>query len=492
MGIIIKQSIRASIFSYLGAIIGFINVLWLYPYFLEADQIGLLGLIQSSAYLLATFGQVGMGATLVRFFPQYKHEKGFIGLILIISNMGFVVLLGISLLFQEQITAYFSAESAMFVEYLQLAVIVTYLLMLFQVLEAYCRSILEIGMPTFLRDIGLRSLTTIAIILYGFQVISFHSLVWSLMLTYGLTTLFLFAYLRYAKNMRLSFQTSFISKQKLKSLFNFGFYTLLGAGGTQIILQIDRIMISGIKGLEDTGIYTIAFFIGTVIELPKRAITQLSMSLLSQNFKNGDIMAVKKLYRQTSINLFIIGGLLLLGIWCNLDNVYHFIPKGQLYQKGFYVVLFIGLGKLSDMLFGANGEIIVMSKYYRFNVLAVITLAIMTVVFNQLLIPQLGIEGAALASLLAMLIFNLVKYIFVWVKLGMQPFTVKTLILAGILALSYFAQSLLPQLETVIIDLVLRSVLISVLFLIPLYFLKISNEVNQLVDSTFKKILRIK
>ena len=410
MGIIIKQSIRASIFSYLGAIIGFVNVLWLYPYFLEADQIGLLGLIQSSAYLLATFGQVGMGATLVKFFPEYKHEKGFVGLILIISNVGFVALLGISLLFQEHIIAYFVTESAMFVEYLQLAVIVTYLLMLFQVLEAYCRSILDIVMPTFLRDIGLRSLTTIAIILYGFQVISFNSLVWSLLLTYGLTTLSLLIYLRLAKKMPLSFQTGFISKKNLKGLLNFGFYTLLGAGGTQIILQIDRIMISGIKGLEDTGIYTIAFFIGTVIELPKRAITQLSMSLLSQNFKNGDMASVKKLYQQTSINLFIIGGLLLLGIWCNLDNVYHFVPNGELYQKGFYVVLFIGLGKLSDMLFGANGEIIVMSKHYRFNVLAVLTLAIMTIVFNQLLIPQLGIEGAALASLLAMSLFNLVKY----------------------------------------------------------------------------------
>ena len=412
MGVIIRQSIKASIFSFSGAIIGYINVLWLYPYFLKANQIGLLGLIQSSAYLLATFSQVGMNSTFVKFFPELKHKKGFMGAILLIAHFGFIALVILCLVFQSIIISFFTKKSILFIEYFQLALIITYLLVLFQVLEAYCRSILEIGMPTFLRDIGIRTLTTLSIIFYGFQLISFHWLIWSLALIYGLTSLILFLYLKWKKGLQISLNFSFINKEQLQSILNFGFYTLLGAGGTQIILQIDRIMVSGSLGLTDTGIYTIAFFIGTVIELPKRAIAQLSMSLLSQNFKAGDMEAVKKLYAQTSVNQFIIGSLLLLGIWCNLDNVYHFLPNNEIYQKGFYVVLFIGLGKLSDMLFGANGEIIVMSKYYRFNVVAVLSLALLTIVFNQWLILVYGIEGAALASLLTMTLFNLSKYFF--------------------------------------------------------------------------------
>ena len=482
MGIIIKQSIRASFFSYLGALIGCLNLLWFYPYYLEAKQVGLLGLVQSSAYLLATFGQVGMGSTLVKFFPEFKKEKGFTSLILVISHLGFLVLVGVCLFFQEQIIGYFSQESELFIGYFQLTLIVTYLLMLFQILESYCRSILDIAMPTFLRDIGLRLLTTLSILCYGLQYISFKQLVWSLTGIYGLISLVLLAYLIIWKKMSINFKLQFLSQKKLRSLINFGAFSLLGAGGTQIILQIDRIMVSGIKGLEDTGIYTIAFFIGTVIELPKRAITQLSMSLLAQKFKNGDMMAVKKLYRQTSINLFVIGSFLLVGIWCNLENIYYFVPNGTLYEKGFYVVLFIGLGKLSDMLFGANGEIIVMSKYYRFNVIAVITLAILTIIFNQWLIPMLGIRGAALASLLAMLIFNIIKYLFVWTKLHMQPFTFKTLVLLGIIVWTYLGQSLLPSLDKEWLDLLMRSSLITALFVTPLYLLKISEEVNSLLD----------
>ena len=492
MGIVINQSIRASIFSYLGVVIGYVNVLWLYPFFLEANEIGLFRIIQSSAYLLATFGQFGMGATFVKFFPQYKKEKGFLPLALLISTVGYLLLLSICLVFESSIAGYFSKESPFFVEYFQVSLLITYLIILFQLLEAYCRSILDIRMPTILRDIGLRGLTMAFVLLYGFQLISFNALVWSFAMSFLLVAAYLLFYVLFIKKAKIAFNFTFLTRPGLKEMMTFGAFALLGAGGTQIILQIDSIMVSGLLGLDETGIYTIAFFIGTVIELPRRAIAQLSMSLLAENFKKNDMEAVKKLYQQTSINQLFIGALLLLGIWANLKNVYAFVPNGELYQQGFYVVLFIGLGKLSDMFFGANGEIIVMSKHYRFNVLAVFILALLTIVLNTLLIPSLGIEGAALASLLAMFSFNLLKYVFVWVKLGLQPFTIKTLIAWFIIGLVYFGQLWLPSFDNALIDLVIRSLSISVVYFSLMYIFNVSPEVNQLIKNGLSRIKTMK
>lgn len=488
MGIIIKQSIKASVFSYIGVVIGYVNVLWLYPYFLQADQIGLFRIIQSSAYLLATFGQFGMGSTLVKFFPQFKQEKGLLGFILLVASMGYVLLLSICLILKEPIRSYFSQESPLFVEHFQIALIITYLIILFQVLEAYCRAKLDISAPTFLRDIGIRLFTTLFILLYGFELITFDLLVWTFALTFLLMAGALLGYLIILKKAIIHFSFSFIDRALLKRIMTFGLFALLGAGGTQIILQIDSIMVSGELGLNETGIYTIAFFIGTVIELPKRAIAQLSMSLLAENFKQNDMSAVKKLYQQTSINQLIIGALLLLGIWSNLDNVYALVPNGELYRAGFFVVLFIGLGKLSDMLFGANGEIIVMSKFYRFNVAAVLFLALATIVLNKALIPLKGIEGAALASFLAMLSFNLVKYVFVWIKFKMQPFNIKTLQTLFITASVYWGQLQLPVLENPLIDLLYRSALISISYLVLIYGFQVSPEVNGLIKDFLKSI----
>jgi O-antigen/teichoic acid export membrane protein len=248
-------------------------------------------------------------------------------------------------------------------------------------------------------------------------------------------------------------------------------------------------MISGAIGLEATGIYTIAFFIGVVIEMPKRAITQISSALLSQSFNSGDMAAVKKLYQQTSINQMIIGTLLFIGIWSNLDSVYQLIPNSEDYINGFNVVLFIALGKLSDMMFGTNGEIIIMSKYFRFNVVAVSLLAIITIVLNTILLPIYGIEGAAISSFIAMLSFNVLKYIFVWWKFKIQPFTLSTLKFIFVAGITILINYFLPKFDDIYIDLLIRSFVITIVLMGSTYALKISDEMNEVIVKAFKSFI---
>lgn len=486
MGIVIKQSIRSSIIAYLGVAIGYVNVLWLYPYFLSTEQVGLFRLIQSSAYLLATFGSIGLGQSLVKFFPEQQKNKSFLASILIGGILGFLLLSALALVFRESIVNYFSKESALFVDYFQITLLVSFLIIQFQLLEAFSRSLLRIVIPTFLKDIGLRGLTTLALILYGFEFISFEALIYSLIAVYGLVFLALALHLKIKGHLPFKVNLGFLKNGVGKRILTFGIYSLIGAGGTQIILQIDSIMISGALGLEATGVYTIAFFIGVVIEMPKRAITQISSALLAQAFNKGDMVAVKKLYQQTSINQMIIGTLLLIGIWANLDSIYSFIPNNEAYLNGFNVVLFIALGKLSDMAFGTNGEIIVMSKYYRFNVLAVSLLAVLTIVLNLTLIPQYGIEGAAIASFLSMLIFNLLKFAFVWSKFRIQPFTVASLKFVMIAGLTLIINYIIPTLENVYLDVITRSMALSLVLLGSIYYFKISKEMYLLLDRIIK------
>jgi O-antigen/teichoic acid export membrane protein len=488
LGIVIKQSIRSSIISYIGVVIGYVNVLWLYTYFLSTEQVGLFRLIQSASYLLATFGQIGLAQSFIKFFPEFKNEKGFLPATLLGGTLGFFVLCGAALVFKDTIVGYFSQESPLFIEYFQLTLLLTFLVIQFQLLEAYSRSLLKITAPTFFRDIGLRVTTGIFLVLYGFSFINFNQLVYSLLIVHGIAVVGLIINFLKNKELQVSLDFSFLRNGQLKRIMNYGFYSLIGAGGTQIILLIDNIMISGYEGLGNNGIYTIAFFIGVVIEMPKRAITQISSALLSQAFNKNDMAAVKKLYKQTAINQLLIGSLLLIGIWANLTNIYSFIPNSEDYIAGFNVVLFIGLGKLSDMAFGTNGEIIVMSKYYRFNVITVAILALLAVVLNTFLIPIYGIEGAAIASFLAMLVFNLTKYVFVWMKFGIQPFSIATLKMVGISGTALLLNSLLPSLDSSILDIVVRSATISLVFLGLTYGLKVSEEFNGVINQVFTKL----
>ena len=51
MGIIIKQSIKGSIWSYVGVIIGFVTTTYLYTEYLTTELVGLFGLLAAYAAL---------------------------------------------------------------------------------------------------------------------------------------------------------------------------------------------------------------------------------------------------------------------------------------------------------------------------------------------------------------------------------------------------------------------------------------------------------
>ncbi len=65
-------------------------------------------------------------------------------------------------------------------------------------------------------------------------------------------------------------------------------------------------------------------------------------------------------------------------------------------------MLFIGLGRMVDLVTGINGTILGTSPKYKYELYFSVTLAILTVVTNYMLIPQYGINGAAFATFLSM------------------------------------------------------------------------------------------
>jgi len=490
MGIVIKQSIRSSLLAYIGFAIGAINFLFIFPKFLSVDQVGLLRVIPSAAFLMATFAQLGLAPSIIKFLPSYKsgsnERKEFLGFTVVAALVGYGVLLGVTYFFKDQILNYYVLKSPLFVEYFQVSLIIALFLLFIQMSEAYSRSLLKSITPILFRDVMLRLMTTVTVLLYGFGIIKFDNFIHLFVLLYGVTLLSHISYFIYLKAANISLRFNHLRKTELSKILKYGLFTLIGASGTQIVLQIDSLMVAGIKGLDATGIYTIAFFIGTIIEIPKRSITQITTPLMAQAFEKGNMKEVAQYYKQTSINQLVIGGLLLLGVWANLDSIYMIMPNSEVYEAGFNVVLLIGLGKLTDMLFGVNGEIIVLSKYYKFNVVTVAILAISIIIGNLILIPTYGIEGAAAASLAAMLLFNMIKFCFVFVKFKIQPFSFNTLKFFGIIGVVILLNLAIPRIDNVYIDVVMRSFSITSAFLLLTYFMKVSPEINDILNKVLK------
>ena len=197
------------------------------------------------------------------------------------------------------------------------------------------------------------------------------------------------------------------------------------------------------------------------------------------------MIELKSLYQKSSLNLFIISGLIFLLIILNINELYNLIS--ETYSDGLIVVFVISLAKLLDNLLGNNNAILFNSDYYRLVLLLGVCLAILTVVLNILFIPKYGINGAAYATFIAVLLYNTSKIAFVYNKFKMVPFTANTtktvvliLVLTGIFY--YWEFSFHP-----ILNIALKSLLISISYGFVVYSLNLSEDISRILDRFLKK-----
>ena len=137
-----------------------------------------------------------------------------------------------------------------------------------------------------------------------------------------------------------------------------------------------------------------------------------------------------------------------------------------------------------------NFSIISYSKYFRVNTLFIFILAISNVILNYYLINSFDIVGAALSTAISMLVFNILKTLFVAIKYKIHPFTWPLIIISLFLLLAIFMPLLFPE----IFKSILLSLLISggfiILFIFVVYKLSISIEINRFIDKYSAKILK--
>src|SRR3954452_8375750 len=177
MGIIRKQSIYSSIFSYLGFVVGAVNKLLIFPLFFSTTEIGLttvavdLGLVFAS---LATFGSHSVTA---KFFPFYKaylpKKKNDLPAITLFICIGGCIIITLGLVvFKGFIVRKFGQNSAMFVSHYYLLYPLVVTIALFLLFESFAWSIRKTIVSNFLREVLFRIVVLVLLLLYIFKVIS--------------------------------------------------------------------------------------------------------------------------------------------------------------------------------------------------------------------------------------------------------------------------------------------------------------------------------
>lgn len=489
MGIIIRQSVRSTIFSYIGVALGFVVTIWMYPNILTAEQYGLTRVLISLAAVSSQFAKLGMDNTIIRYFPYFndrkKNHHGFLFIALAVPFLGFLLLAVVLLVGEDFIIQYFEERSALLIDYYLLLLPMVFFILFFNVVTNFIKALYNIVVSTFLNEVFLRILVVLSLVLYFAGWISFQQFMMLFVLNYAVILVILFIYLFKNHDISLRPDFDFLDSRLTKNLLTYGSFAFMGGVASIAVANIDIIMLSALAGLEDTGIYAIAFYVGSAITIARKSIYNISSPIIADAFKEENLSLIADIYKRSSLNQLIAGGLLFCGVIANLDNLMSLLPPA--YAGGSIVIILIASANLFDMTTGLNGAIILNSDRYRFDLYSTLFLILLTITLNYLLIPSYGILGAAIGTASAIFCYNLLKVIFVAIYFNMQPFKTSMVIILLIGAVILFLSSQVGLMINVYVDLVIRSLIITLLYIGPIYFMNISNDFNSMIVGAWNK-----
>ena len=244
-------------------------------------------------------------------------------------------------------------------------------------------------------------------------------------------------------------------------------------------------MIPQLEQIAEVAYYAVGIYIASVIAIPSRAMQQIINPITAKALNTNDLNQVESLYKKSSITLLVAGGLLFLLINLNIQELYALINKPK-YAVGGMIVLMISIAELYKLALGTNGAILTNSNHYRVFFYFSIAMALSVIFLNKWLIQILGIDGAALATLVVVLTFSTFKILYLQWKMNLQPFSLKTLKVLAIIIILFFAFYYISFPFHPLINMTIKSIIIVVLYTVIVLKLNISKDVTALVNKYLK------
>lgn len=508
VGVIARQSIRGALANYLGVAIGFVTTFFVLTDCLTQEEIGLTRVMVDAAMLFSGLAQLGTNASIIRFFPFFKSDDGknhgIFGWSILIPFIGFTLFTLLFFIFKQDIIDVYSQKSPLIANYAYLLLPLTFFALYLTVFETNASVLLRITVPRLVREVGIRVFNLVCYLLYGHGLISLDTFVLLFCLSYGVAMLINFFYLLSLGKISFRIDWKFINRDRLKQIVLYTLFMTATVLAGNIPL-INSLFLGAQTGLALTGVYTIAFYIANIVEVPYRSLGAISRPMIAQAVRDNNWGEVNRLGRQVSLHQFLVSSLIFFFIWINLRELFAVIPHGLEYVGGMDVVFFLGLAKIVNSSLSIGTDILNYSRHYPFSLLFITLLTASAIILNNLLIPLWSINGSACATLFAYVIYFSCLLVFLWRRLRVGLFCRKHLVVLAMMLALFVVGRLwdvavlplltplrLPFIAIALLNAVTKTVVFLVVSVIVVYKLNISNDINGFISKMLPRCFRVK
>ncbi len=494
MGIIKKQSISGTIYSYLGVAVGFVTTGLVYPVALSKVEVGLFTLLISVSAIFSQFSGLGFNAVMLRNFPYFRDQEkghhGFLTLALMVNAVGLLVAFTSFFILKPWLISNNIEKSALFVDYIFYLIPLIFFTSFFNLLDNYFRSVYNSIRGTALKELWQRIFVLLGVLGYFIGFYDFKSLVIAFTIAISLPGLMILFSVWRQGELHFGWDKGYIQPKMFREMASVSLYGIATSFSGVLIMQVDKIFVNHYLGLGETGVYAIAFYFGTLVLIPSRPLIKIAAVLIADGWKANDHAKIDEIYKKSNMVLTIVALLMFFGLWINIDHVFKII--GDEYIAGKYVILLVGLANVFEMSTSVSQYIINNSAYYKVITWFLLLFVVLLIISNAILIPLYGIVGCAFASVISRFVYNFLSWLFLYRKFGFQPFNLKYILLIFISFISFGMAWIIPQFSYFILDMIVRSSVFVLLFATGVLGTKLSPDINETFTGSLRKLKIIK
>ncbi|MBR5007674.1 MAG: flippase [Methanocorpusculum sp.] len=435
-----RQSTLSLFFTILITVIGFFSTM-LFTHILGKDLMGVYYLFLAYYGIFNMIGDGGFGSAAVKRISEGKEQNEYLtayaclrGILIVVST---VILLTLSPFFID------------LKEYnIVLCIIITLAAAAFG--HTITRGVMGLGhMGIYNVGFGFSELARIIIqiitVLLGFTV---YGLIGGFIAGIIISGILCIKY--------FTFKPAKFGFRHVKSLFIYGFWIFLISTGSTVFAYADTIFVGYFMTNGDVGIYRVAFQFTTAATFITTAIySTLTPKISNWSANNQWEKIAPPVSRGITFALILAvpvftGGLLL------ADKLLYYF-YGADFAAGATVCTILLLVQVISVFITLLGVALTASDHARQSFYATASAALINIILNCLLIPILGINGAAVATLIsysvnAILIAHFLKR-YITVKIEKRPI-LNIIISAAVMGLFVFVYKLFVPLDNVILTLI--------------------------------------
>lgn len=474
MGIIQRQTIKNNLIAFIGVGVGMVSRFVIYPQ--DKDLAGYSDAVLGAALLLAPFIVFGSTAVMVRYlsYLEIDDEKTGASQLLVRSlaviTTALAVLALANWLGEDLLNRLFARGVLNNSRWIILGVAAA--MVYAEALTSHLINFKRIAIPVVFNSVLIKIGVPIVFLLvltgtfdtgdYGLWLIGIYALaVFGLVIyAHGLGTI------------KLVWGKLALPEPRRRQMYSLALFSVFGVIGSRLSMYIDTLSINVFLGNVDTNVYTLAKFVVGVIIIPSIAVNSITAPVVADAWRKKDMDRLGFLYRESATVLYAFGAVILTGAVVCLPIVYGIVPKFEAYRLGYVSVLFLGGGQLIDLMTSINGNLIGMTDYFRWNVVLILLLGAFNGILNYIFIIVFGygITGAAIATAISLVLYNVTKVGLVYWKMGIHPFSTSLVYSTIVMLVAGGAAFALPEFQPGYVNLLLRGVVVVIIFFLYLRF----------------------